>query len=76
MDADEVRDRVGDAFSEALSGAGEMVTRWVALVEILDSDGQRAVYALSPPDARAWDSLGLLTYGIHLEQAAIVHDSD
>jgi hypothetical protein len=76
MEPDEVRARVGAAFSDVVSADGAMVTRWVAMVEIIDGEGERAVYALSPSDARAWDSLGLLTYGIHLEQAAIVRDSD
>jgi hypothetical protein len=71
---EEIRDRVGDSFSQALSGEGEMVTRWVALVEVLDTDGQRAVYSLASSDAKAWDTLGLLTYGVQLEQAAAVRD--
>jgi hypothetical protein len=74
MEPDEVRDRIGDAFSNVLAGEGEMVTRWVALVEIIDSHGERAVYSMGAPDQRAWDSLGLLDYGIQLERAALLRD--
>lgn len=73
-DVDNVRDAVGQAISQAVAGETEMVTRWVALAEVIGPDGERACYCLTPEDARAWDTLGLLTYAVQLEQAGIVTD--
>jgi hypothetical protein len=50
----------------------EMVTKWVFLCEVMDGDGRRATYLLSQPDARVWDSLGLLMFGLQVEQARTV----
>lgn len=53
---------------------GCMATRFVALVEIIDAEGERAVWCLTPPGARDWDTLGLLRYGQAIEEAAITAD--
>lgn len=66
---DEIRDSVGNALSQALVGQSEMVNRWVALVEVMDSDGERAVYVMAPEGAKSWDTLGLLMFGVQMEQA-------
>lgn len=76
MEFDEIRDAVGDALSQVLSGETEMVTRWVAVIETVDADGKRAAYALAPEGAKPWDSLGLLTFGVQLEQAATFDEDD
>jgi hypothetical protein len=74
-DVEHIRDAVGGAISQAVAGEAEMVTRWVVLAEVLSSDGERACYCLTPEDARAWDTLGLLTYGVQIEQAGIIRDA-
>lgn len=51
---------------------GAMVQRFVALVEVIDEDGDRAVWCLTPPGAKAWDSLGLLAYAQSIEFAGQV----
>lgn len=75
-DFDEIRDGVGNALSQALAGESEMVTRWVAIIEVMDADGERAAYALAPEGAKTWDTLGLLTFGIQMEQAAALGEGD
>lgn len=63
-----VRDTLGTAFGD------EMLVRWVLLAEVIDTDGERAVWNMTSEDARAWDTLGLLTYATQIEQAGIVAD--
>ena len=68
-------DRMGDAVQDAYPG--DVLIKWVAVVETLDSEtGKRALITATSEGMPAWDSLGLLTYGVQLEQAAAVHDDD
>jgi hypothetical protein len=72
-----ISESVGNALSEALAGESEMVTRWVALIEVMDANGERAAYSLAPVGSKSWDRLGLLTFAVHLEQAsAVTSDED
>lgn len=48
-----------------------MVTRWVALVESVDADGVRGVWPLTAEGMSAWDTLGLLSWGLEIERASI-----
>ncbi len=50
------------AIAGVLSQHGLMVTKWILAVEVLDSEGGRAMEAFTSPDFRAWDSVGLLGY--------------
>lgn len=68
-DFDEIRDSVGSAMAQAVAGQSEMVTRWVAVVEVMDADGQRSAYLMAPDGAKPWDTLGLLTFAVQVEQA-------
>ncbi len=69
-----VQERMGHALADALPG--EVVTRWVVVVEVVDAEGDRACYALAPPEAMVWDTLGLLTFALQREQAAAVSGQD
>ena len=73
-DEDAVRYRLGEAISQALPDA--YVTRWVSLVEVIDPDGERALWCLTPDEMRAWDTLGLLTFAVQMEQAGAVDRDD
>lgn len=72
FDIETVRERMADAVAGALPG--EMVTRWLVVVEVLGAAGDRAVYSLSPQDMQTWDVLGLAQYALALEQAGMVVD--
>ena len=63
-----------DAVSSLIADVepGAMVQRFVLLVEIIGDDGERAMWTLVPPDAKAWDSLGLIEHARQIEQAAAV----
>lgn len=69
-DADEVdiRDRVHGALCDALAGKA-MVTKWVALVEVIEADGDRAVWSLAADGMKPWEALGLLKFGEQIEAA-------
>lgn len=67
-------DTVGAAISNALHTADEMVTRWCAVIETIDGDGQRAAWLLCNDDAKPWDNLGLLAFATQAEQAKAVWD--
>ncbi len=69
-----MRDTIGDALAQAVAGEAEMVTRWVALIEVMDAEGDRAAYVMAPQGAKPWDTLGLLTFAIQTEQAASLDD--
>jgi hypothetical protein len=58
----EVRERMANAISTVLGQAGAMVTRWVVLADVIEPDGERALWTLAPTDAKAWDTLGMLDY--------------
>lgn len=72
--AQAMRTRIGDGLSAACAESGQMVTRWIAMIEVIDADGERSLWSLSDEDSRPWDALGLLSYGISLEHAAINAD--
>jgi len=61
---------IGDAIQNAV-GQHErgFVTKWVALVESVDPDGQRGLWTMTSEDVKAWDTVGLLQHGLHLQQA-------
>lgn len=52
---------------------GSMVTRFVAVVEVVSGDGERSLWVFNAPDAKPWDTLGLLTYASGLD---MVEESD
>lgn len=60
MDGWELADAVGNGIDRAFLGTGEMVTKWVTVVEVMDNDGQRWRQTLIPRDASYWDTVGLL----------------
>lgn len=42
--------------------AGEMVLRWIAVVEVMDVDGSKGLYSMVSPGLQAWEGLGMLRY--------------
>jgi hypothetical protein len=78
FDDDEVRDVALSAISDLLQTIepGSMVQRFVLLAEIIGADSERSVWMLTPPDAKAWDSLGLLEYAKQVELSATVRGDE
>lgn len=63
---------IGEAIYNAVGQHEKaMVTKWVALVESIDTDGARGVWTMTSDDVKSWDTLGLLQYGLALQNAQI-----
>lgn len=74
-DPAEVEARLADAIANVLPG--EFVTRWVALVETVDAeDGARGLWTLTSDDVMAWDTVGMLQHGLHLQLAQALRGDD
>lgn len=64
------RTQLNDAITSAIQSVEpSMVTKWVVLVETIDTDGDRGLWTVANEGATPWDSLGLLQHAVHLEQA-------
>lgn len=75
-DDDAIKERISNALSDILGSEGEMVTRWVALVETIDSDGERALWCQTAENAKPWDTLGMLMFAVQQEQAGAVETDE
>lgn len=52
-----------------------MVTKWVALIETMDQDGERGMWTMTSDNVKAWDTTGMLMHGLHIQQAQITADT-
>lgn len=80
MAADDPEDDLGAQLEKELNEAvgavfarheHSMVTKWVALVETIDADGERGVWPMTSEGVKAWDTNGLLLHGLFMQQAQI-----
>lgn len=71
-DVDSMQDKMTDAINTAIGSEGEFVTKFVALVEVIDGDGDTCLWAVTSKDINSWDILGMLQWGLQHEQAAKV----
>lgn len=71
-------DDLGPVLEQAIGAAVEaqvsqhergFVTKWVALVESVNADGERGLWTMTSDDVKAWDTCGLLVHALHLQQA-------
>lgn len=49
---------------------GEFVNKFIVIAEVIDTDGDRALWASSNDGATSWDIMGLLQWGLTREMAA------
>ncbi len=76
-DCEALEQDVGEAISRILNiREGGFVIKWLALVETSDRDGRRGLWTLSSPEVLAWDTVGMLTHALHLQQAQVLHEVD
>lgn len=70
--------KVLDALSGILREGDEgfMVTKFVAIVEGLDSSGDRTLWTFAGPNVKAWDIEGFLIHGLHMQLAEYIRDAD
>ena len=67
MNEGSISDRLAAALDSAVADSGEMITKWCAMVESIDANGERGLWTLTSADTYAWDVLGMLTYGMQME---------
>lgn len=75
---EQVRTAAEEAVGVFLSKLGAELSngRYVLMVEAIGLEGQRGLWIATPKEQTSWDSLGLLTYGIQLEQAVTAGDTN
>lgn len=71
---DRVQRAVHAALSDVLSPEGDMVIKWVTLVETMGEDGSRALWTMAAADMKTWETLGFLEYARHAELARRIED--
>lgn len=65
----------GDIAARIGASDGSMLVKFLALVDCMDENGQRALSSLTSKDMKSWESLGMLEFARQIEQAATVHDN-
>jgi len=74
---DELKDQVhSDIATRVGAFDGSMLVKYVALIEVISDDGERALLALTSKDIKAWETLGMFEYMRQLEQAGAVRDEE
>lgn len=53
---------------------GSILTGFVCITEIVDAQGDHAVWSFVTPDAKAWQTIGLLHFGLMREQAGLTNE--
>lgn len=67
------RDRIAEEkVAELVEAAdpGALVTKFVLMVEVVDTDNERVLWAFASEGAKAWDTLGLIEYARMVEFSA------
>lgn len=76
-DGEAIEREIGKAIADVLARhEGGFVTRWLAVVEVIDGDGDRGLWTTTSEDLTAWDTCGLLTHALHMQlrQTGCGHD--
>lgn len=55
---------------------GAVVTKFVVIAEVIDTDGEQCVWMETNHDANPWDTLGLLAYAKAIETEAMRRAED
>jgi hypothetical protein len=66
---EQLQGAIDHAIADGLRGNSEMATKWLALVEVMDGEGERALYMATSEGMKSWESLGLLMFGVQHEQS-------
>lgn len=67
-DGTAIEQEIGAAIADVLARhENGFTTKWLALVETIDADGESGLWTLTSDDLKAWDTVGMLTHGLHLQ---------
>jgi hypothetical protein len=72
----DVRKAIADGLTTALAAEGEMLIKWVAIVETMGNDGERGLWAVAAEEMKSWETLGFLEYGKAREYAKKITERD
>jgi hypothetical protein len=63
---------LNNAISEVIARheQGGFVTRWVTIIETIADDGTSGLWTATSEGLKAWDTVGMLGYGLDLQRAA------
>jgi hypothetical protein len=68
-----IEDALNDAIADViLIHEQGFVTKWVCLIETVDSEGERGVWSCTSDSMAPWDILGLLQYATEKEKLNLV----
>lgn len=73
---EELEQVIDRAISDALGSTGQMVTRWLAVVEVVDEDGDRGLWTFAAAGTKRWDTLGMLADAQLREQVNALRGED
>lgn len=51
---------------------GGLVTRWVCLIETIDSQGTAGLWTATSDGLKAWDTVGMLGHALDLQRAQTI----
>jgi hypothetical protein len=69
-DGADMRDALNAAIAEVVREKEHgLVTKWVALVESIDEDGERGMWTCASDGIKRWESMGMLRYALTLDEA-------
>lgn len=54
-------DRLTQAIQDSATD-GELVIKWTAIVEILDSNGEKGIWTVNSEDSTLWDIMGMMEF--------------
>lgn len=64
----DINSRLADSIAEAVKEEGDFVLKWVCLIEVINSEGERNVWRVVSEDCADWDTVGFLQYALQIEQ--------
>jgi hypothetical protein len=76
--APDTQTQLEEAIGAAIQGDGDMVSKWISVIEGINPDGERYLWIMSDRDSSMpWDRIGMLDFALTQErERARVGDED
>jgi hypothetical protein len=76
LEDDAISADLHQAISDAVGrNGGGMVTKWVAMIEVIEPDGSTVLWTQVSDGVKSWDVEGMLSFGHTLQQAKTFRDA-
>jgi hypothetical protein len=66
--APDTQSQMEEAIGAAIQGDGDMVSKWVSIIEGVNPDGERYLWILSDDYSMPWDRIGMLDFALTQER--------